>query len=201
LPTGTVHILPGTYPVTSTILVNKAGVSLVGYPGAIVMLQANVIPIIVLGSGVTVKGLTMTSDIPYAREFIQIGGNNHRILDNTIFGPPQAGPSTGWVVNRGFVTQTGNMNNLLVQNNLFYSLRQPAYLNPGTNGNILDNVVYNTRGFVVEAAVFVFSGNSWGIPENAVDIALIPGTVVGPPYDPLTVLAENNSNASIQDTR
>ncbi len=40
-----------------------------------------------------------------------------------------------------------------------------------------------------------------GHPGNAVDIALIPGTVVGPPYDPLTVLAENNSNASIQDTR
>ncbi|MET3505397.1 NTTRR-F1 domain [Halalkalibacter oceani] len=200
-PTGVVHVLIGTYPIATTVNVNKQGVTLRGYPGAVIQLQANVIPFVVTGTGVTIEGFTMTSDVPYPREFIQIGGSNHRILGNTIYGPPQEGPSTDWVVNRGFVTQANNVTNLLVDNNIFYSLRQPSYLNPNTTGHIINNIVYNTRGFVVDRAVFVFSGNSWGSPENAVDLALLAGTIAGPPYDPLTELSANNSSASIQDSR
>ena len=53
---------------------------------------------------------------------------------------------------------------------MFHTLRQPAYLNPGSTGTIMDNVAYNTRGYVVDQATFLFSGNSWGLPANAVDI-------------------------------
>lgn len=63
------------------------------------------------------------------------------------------------------------------------------------------NVVYNTRGFVIDSAIFVLSGNSWGSPENAVDIALLAGTITGAPYDPIADLSDNNSNASISDQR
>ncbi len=200
-PTGTVHILGGTYPITATMTVNKAGITIKGYPNTVILLQAAVIVFTVIGSGVTVDGLTVTSDNPYAVEFIQLGGANHRLVNNVIFGPPQAGPSTGWVVNRGFVTQISNMTNLIAQNNILYSLRQPAYFNPNTTGYIIDNVVYNTRGFVVDGAVFVFSGNSWGSPENATDIALLPSAPVGPPYDPVAELSANNSSAMIDDQR
>jgi hypothetical protein len=199
-PTGTVHILGGTYPITSQIVINKAGVTIKGYPNTLVILQAAVILFLVTGSGVTIDGLTITSDNPYAVEFIQLAGTDHKLVNNVIFGPPQTGPSTGWVVNRGFLTQ-GNVVDLIVQDNIFYSLRQPAYLNPNSTGHIVDNVVYNTRGFVVDQAIFVFSGNSWGIPENAVDIALLVGTITGPPYDPLTALSNNNSVATISDQR
>jgi len=200
-PTGTVNILPGSYTVNTTISVNKAGITLRGYAGTIITLTAAVIPFVVTGSNVTIDGLTITSDNPYAVEFVQLGGVNHRLINNTIFGPPQSGPSTGWVVNRGFVTQIGNMTNLLVRNNIFYSMRQPAYLNPSTTGFIMDNVTYNTRGFVVDSAIFQFSGNSWGSPVNAVDIALLAGTPTGAPYDPLTDLTNNNSVATISDQR
>jgi hypothetical protein len=199
-PTGTVHILGGTYPITSTITINKAGVTLKGYPSTLVQLQAAVILFLVTGSGITIDGLTITSDNPYAVEFIQLAGTNHKLVNNVIFGPPQAGPSTGWVVNRGFLTQS-NVVNLIAQENILYSLRQPAYFNPNSTGHIINNVVYNSRGFVVDRAVFVFSGNSWGSPENAVDIALLVGTITGPPYDPLTDLSTNNSDASISDQR
>ncbi len=199
-PTGTVHVLGGTYPITATITVNKAGVTIQGYPNTVVMLQAAVIAFLVTGNGVTVDGLTITSNNPYAVEFIQLAGTNHKLTNNYIFGPPQAGPSTGWVVNRGFLTQ-GNVVNLIVRDNIFYFMRQPAYLNPNSTGYIINNVTYNTRGFVVDRAVFVFSGNSWGIPENAVDIALLVGTITGAPYDPLTELAANNSDATIDDQR
>lgn len=200
-PTGTVHILGGTYPITSTILINKAGVTLKGYPNTVVQLQAAVIPFAVSGNGVTINGLTITSNNPYAVAFIQIGGTNHTITNNTIFGPPQAGPSSGWVVNRGIETVNLNMTNLIVRNNIFYSLRQPAYFNPGATGEIINNIVYNTRGFVNDRAVMVFSGNAWGSPENAVDIALLVGTITGPPFDPLADLIANNSTASISDQR
>ena len=79
----------------------------------------------------------MTSDNPYPVEFIQVAGNNDQILDNEIYGPEQAGDSSNWVVNRSFVTQ-GSAPNLLVRNNIFYSLRQPAYLNPNSTGIIMD---------------------------------------------------------------
>ena len=200
LPTGTVHILGGTYPLTSQITVNKAGVTLQGYPNTVIMLQAAVIPFLVTGDGITVNGLTITSNNPYAAEFIQFAGTNHRLINCVIFGPPQVGPSTDWVVNRGFVTQ-GNVQNIIVRDNIFYSLRQPAYLNPNSTGHIINNIVYNTRGWVVDRAIFVLSGNAWGSPENAVDIALLIGTLVGPPYDPLADLSANNSSASISDQR
>lgn len=199
-PTGTVHVLGGTYSVTSTITINKAGVTIKGYPSTLILLQAAVFPFLVTGSGITIKGLTITSDIPYEVEFIQLAGGDHKLVDNKIYGPPQAGPSTDWVVNRGFVTQS-NVTNLIVQDNILYSLRQPAYLNPNSTGHIVNNVVYNSRGFVVDQAIFAFSGNSWGSPENAVDIALLVGTITGPPYDPLTDLSTNNSDATISDQR
>jgi hypothetical protein len=199
-PTGTVHILGGTYPVTSQITISKAGVTLRGYPNTLVELQAAVILFLVTGDGVTIDGLTITSDVPYAIDFIQFAGTNEKLVNNVIFGPPQAPPSSGWVVNRGFLTQSTALN-LIAQGNIFYSLRQPAYLNPSSTGNIISNVVYNTRGFVVDGAVFVFSDNAWGSPENAFDIALLVGTIVGPPYDPLSDLAANNSTATISDQR
>ena len=65
----------------------------------------------------------------------------------------------------------------------------------------MNNVVYDTRGFVVDQALFEFSGNSWGIPENAVDIALLAGTTSGTPYDPLTALEASNSDATVSDQR
>jgi hypothetical protein len=194
-------VLGGTYPITATIGINKAGVTIKGYPSTLVILQAAVIPFVVTGSGVTIDGLTITSDNPYAVEFVQFGGTNHKLVNNYIFGPPQAGPSTGWVVNRGFVTQLGNMTNLIVQDNIFYFMRQPGYMNPNTTGYIINNIAYNTRGYVVDRSVFVFSDNSWGIPQNAVDIALLVGTITGAPYDPLTALSAYNNSAVISDQR
>ena len=68
-------------------------------------------------------------------------------------------------------------------------------------GTIMDNVVYNTRGYVVDWVLFIFSGNSWGIPENAVDIALLAGTTTGAPYDPFSVLEVSNGSATISEQR
>lgn len=169
-------------------------------PGAIILLQNSVVPFLCNNDNITIDNLNMTSDIPYPVEFIQIAGNNNQILNCQIYGPNQSGDSSTWVVNRAFVTQP-NVTNLLARNNIFYTLRQPAYLNPNSTGTIMNNVVYNTRGYVVDRAIFLFSGNSWGNPENAVDIALLSGTITGAPYDQLSILSSSNSNATISDQR
>lgn len=199
-PTGIVHILEGTYPITTSITINKADITVKGYANTVIQLLASVRVFLVTGTGVILDGLTITSNLPYAVEFIQFAGSNHQLKNSVLFGPPQAGPSTDWVVNRGFLTQ-GNVTNLIVINNLFYSLRQSAYLNPNSTGTIINNVVYNTRGWVVDRAIFIFSDNSWGIPQNAVDIALLVGTPTGAPYDPTTVLSQYNNSATISDQR
>ena len=199
-PYGTINVLSGTYPITQQINLNIPGLTIKGMAGSNILLESSIVPFLCNSDDVTIDGLTMTSDIPYPVEFIQIAGNNDQILNCKIYGPNQSGDSSTWVVNRGFVTQI-NISNLLVRNNIFYSLRQPAYLNPGSTGIIMDNVVFNTRGYVVDRANFLFSGNSWGITENAVDIALLSGTQTGAPYDPLSALEANNSNATISDQR
>lgn len=200
LPGGVVHVLRGTYPITQQIAVSTPGLTIQGAAGSTIVLQAPVVPFLCNGGDITLDGLTMTSDNPYPVEFIQVAGDGNRILNCLIYGPNQPGDSSTWVVNRGFVTQV-NSTNLLARNNVLHTLRQPAYLNPGSTGMILDNVVYNTRGYVVDQAVFLFSGNSWGLPANAVDLALLAGTISGAPYDPLSALEASNSDATVSDQR
>ena len=199
-PYGTINVLSGTYPTDSQLNLAKTGVTLKGYNQAELLLTADLVPLLITASDVTVENFTLTSNAPYPKEFIQIGGANALIKDNTIYGPAQSGPSTGWVVNRGVVTQNGAQNFTLL-NNTFYSLRQPAYFNPASTGKAIFNVAFDTRGYVVDGASVLFSGNSWGIPENAVDIALLAGTPSGAPYDPTTALSEYNSQANISDQR
>lgn len=199
-PDGVINVLRGTYPITLQLAVSKPGVTVRGAAGAEILLEAPVVPFLLSGGDDVIEGLTITSDQPYPVEFIQIGSDGCQILDCDIYGPAQAGDSSTWVVNRGFVTQTG-VSGLLVRGNIFHSLRQPAYLNPGSVGTIMGNVCYDTRGYVVDRAIFVFSGNSWGLPANAVDMALLSGTLTGAPYDPLSALEASNSSASISDQR
>lgn len=199
-PDGVIHVMRGTYPITQQLALTKPGLTIRGSAGAEILLQAPVVPFLLGGGDETIDGLTMTSDQAYPVEFIQVAGSGNRILNCDIYGPEQPGDSSTWVVNRGFVTQLDSTE-LLVRGCIFHSLRQPAYLNPGSTGTIMDNVCYNTRGYVVDGADFLFSGNSWGLPANAVDIALLAGTVSGAPYDPLSALEASNSSATISDQR
>lgn len=199
-PDGTIHVLRGTYPITQQLVVNKPGVTIRGTAGAEVLLKAPIVPFLLTGGDDTLDGLTITSDQPYPVEFIQVAGDGNQVLNCQIYGLDQAGDSSTWVVNRGLVTQVGSTN-LLVRSNIFHTLRQPAYLNPSSTGTFMDNVCYNTRGYVVDRAIFLFSGNSWGLPANAVDIALLSGTLTGAPYDPLSALEASNSSATVSDQR
>lgn len=84
---GTVYLLRGNYPLTTQFSLNKAGVTLEGSRGTVLTLEAALIPFLITAADVTLRGLTMTSDAPYANEWIQVGGDGVLIEDNTIFGP------------------------------------------------------------------------------------------------------------------
>ena len=200
-PGGTVHVLAGTYPITSQINVNKPDITVLGEPGTLLLLQADLIPLLITGSGATLQGLTITSDIPYPKEFIQIGAPDVKLIGNTVYGPFQPPPMDTWVVNRAVVSQVAT-SNVLLEGNTFYSLRTGMYINPNTTGAINNNVVYNTKGgFLVDGAFTTFVGNSWGDPPNEFDIVLLPGTTFGPPYDDIPALQAANNNATISDQR
>lgn len=197
---GYIIVEEGVYDISTTLNLNKSGISLIGKPNSIIMLQSNVVGMLVSGDSNEVYGLTFTSNNPYPTEFIQIGGNNNIIRNNILFGPEQSGSSDTWVTNRGVVTQ-GATQDSWIDGNIFYSLRQAGYLNPNSTGYITHNVVFNTRGWVVDQALMQFSGNSWGSPANAVDIALLAGTTTSAPYDSVSDLQRNNSMANISDQR
>lgn len=192
--------MAGDYTISEQQVLSADGVTLNGYNGATIILTAPVVPFLMNGQNQTIKGFKMTSNVPYPAEFIRIGGNGNRILGNVIYGPEQSGDSSTWVVNRGFVTQPSTTN-VLISGNVFYSLRQPGYLNPDSTGIIFNIAAFNTRAYVVDGELFEFSGNSWGIPQNAVDIALLSGTATGAPYDPVSALESSNGNANISDQR
>lgn len=53
----------------------------------------------------------------------------------------------------------------------------------------------------MDGALTTFFGNSWGTPPNEFDIVLLAGTTMGPPYDNLAQLSQDNDNATISDQR
>lgn len=84
---GTIYLLRGNYPLTTQFNLVKAGVTLEGSRGTVLTLEAALIPFLITAADVTLRGLTLTSDAPYANEWIQVGGDGALIEDNTIFGP------------------------------------------------------------------------------------------------------------------
>ena len=61
---------------------------------------------------------------------------------------------------RGIESASG-ADSVLIENNEFYNLRQPAYLNSATNGVVKGNMVDETRGFCVQNDGWAFSGNTF----------------------------------------
>lgn len=119
---------------------------------------------------------------------IYLGANDLTVEDLTLSGQYANGEGD---VSRAMVGQAG-ITGLLVQNNLIYQLRQPAYISAanGLTGQILNNRVYGTRGWVIEGAQLTFSGNTWrsdglsGASENfGCDIALLARSNAPVPAD------------------
>lgn len=198
-PGDLILVTGGPYVVTSTILVNKANLTIQGAGMGVTTLQVaqpvgNMFHI--TAAGVTIRDFSIQkTDVAGVHELIWVQAQNATIRDNEIYGPDPGTPwSVNGIVSRALVVSNGS-DGLLVTGNDIHHLRQPAYFS-GTNGlpsgNITNNNVSGTRGWVVEGGAWNFSGNTWGPPENqGAEIALLS---LASPADYPSLLSLSNAN-------
>lgn len=191
----------GPLTVAGQTTINK-DVTVTGAPDAVVTQTATAITFVITGAGATLSDLTITSDTPKAREFVQIGADDVTLSGNTIHGPEQALPMSGWVGNRGFVTR-GGISGFIATDNTIHSLRSGAYLNPNGSGTIADNTVYDTKGdFLIDNANFTFTGNQAGDPSRPSEWSfVIFANTVADRYTSAAALSRANNDMTVWDQR
>lgn len=87
--------------------------------------------------------------------------------------------------------EVSSYSGLVIKDNKFLNLRQPAYINDNTGATITNNYTDQTKGWVVVSnANVTFSGNTWG--TNVLDIAFIPGATNN--YDDAQVVSISDTN-------
>ncbi|MGY1703525.1 right-handed parallel beta-helix repeat-containing protein [Geodermatophilus sp. SYSU D00697] len=196
------HItVSGHLTVSGTTTINK-DVTVTGLDGATVTQTATAITFLINGAGATLSDLTITSDKPYAREFVQIGANDVTLDGNTIYGPEQTTPMDKWVSNRGFVTQ-GSITGFSATGNTIHSMRSGAYLNPRSGGTISDNTLYDTKGdFLIDNADFTFVGNRPGDLTARSEWTFVVFPTTDPAlYTDLAALSQANHGMTVVDQR
>lgn len=200
-PGDTIQICSGTYPVLSPISLNKAGLTLIGTGATRPVIQFSGSTnhmFSVTAANVTLDNLEIvkTQDTAGVHNLILVNANNFTAKNNLIYGPSYL---TLNATSRAFEV-AGSLSGLLFDNNTIHSLRQPAYINggnPRTTGTISNNNVSGTRGWVVDGAKIIFTGNTFGPPANqGADIALL-SSVDPADYPDLEALSANNGNAYI----
>ncbi len=205
-PGDQILVAPGTFVVGTTINVTVANLTIQGSGISSTTLQVaqavgNMFSVQAAGSGATIRDFKIQkTDVAGLHEIIWINANNVTVRDNEIFGPDPGTPwSVNGIVSRAMIVSPG-LTGLLIQGNNIHHLRQPAYIDgpPGvTRGSILNNNVSGTRGWVLDGAKLVISGNTWGPPQNqGAEIALI-NTSTPVDYPNLIALSNANSNAYI----
>lgn len=190
-PGSTVTVKAGTHAVTSTILVNKS-LTITGEAGAVITTSGSNHVFVTTAPNVTISHLSFTKTDKMNQNLINIQGANTTISSNIFSG--QYTLATNDHTSRALeVSTTSGLN---ISGNQFNNLRQPAYINDGTQGTVSNNYVNETRGWVAVANTnLVFSGNSWGV--NAVDIAFIPGAPNN--YTDIVSISDANNGAAIHN--
>jgi len=194
-------VAAGTYVLSAQINLNK-DVTIDGGNKATTKIQGDISLgqswILISGAGVnsTIKNITFEkTDKNGVQEIIALQANGVTVENCDFKGQYVLGDGD---VSRGFVVSVGTTG-FIIQNCNFTNLRQPAYFNPGTVGQVLNCYVDQTRGWVVDGGSITFTGNTFG--TNAADIAILVVTAFGPLYDPIATLSSNNDGAIIEDQR
>lgn len=195
----TLNLTASTFPLAATTPLNKAGLYVrgAGTSSTIVQVpQSTGYAFSITAAGVTLRDIQLQkTDVTGVHNLIFINASDVTIESNLIYGPD---PGSPWSVN-GIVSRAmeiaGGLSGLLISGNTIHTLRQPAYINPGTVGAVVNNTVAGTRGWVNDGANITFSGNAWGpAPNQGADIALLAS--VNPLWYPdLIALSLANTNA------
>ena len=197
-PGGTVNVTAGTYVLGSAININK-DITLNGVGNPLLQVSGTGYRIIMSSAGATLQGFWIEkTDKNGVQNIISLAANDLTIQNNKIWGQYVFGDGE---VSRAMELSAG-VTNVTISGNVIFSLRQPAYINPGNTGTISNNLVYLTRGWVVDQGNMVFTGNTWGTGTNAniFDIVILAGT--NPAYyTDIPALSLANYGAVIEDQR
>lgn len=205
-----INVAAGNYVLGGTVNVNKANIAIIGAGNQLTKIIAPPKSVgyafNISATGVKLEKLQLEKvDKEGVQNLIYIGANDCTIKNNVIYGRYVLGDGD---TSRAMEIATGVVG-LQIEGNTIYALRQPAYINPNVIGNIINNTVYGTRGWVVDGANITFGGNKWGVGVNAnyLDIALLPGAaptnhnIYNLLYSDLPALSDANNNAVIEDQR
>jgi hypothetical protein len=201
----TIVLQTGTHTVSSTVNVNKPDITIQGEgPGNTrVQVSGTGYRFYITATGVIIEGLTLQkTDKTGLQNIIYVGANNTTIRNNVIYGQFVVGDGE---VSRALEVAYGT-SGLTIEGNEIYALRQPAYMNGSlaspTTGNITNNYVHQTKGWVIAGANMTFSGNTWGSGANGnvVDIAIL--SMTDPSYyTNIPAISTANNGAVIEDQR
>ncbi len=200
----TLQLSAGTFNLTTKITVNKSNLTIEGAGNTVTFITGdNTITgsyfFYITAQGVTLQNLDIEkTDKAGPQNIVYVGANDVTIKNNIIHGH--------YAYNDGDVSRAMEVavstTGLLVDNNSIYSLRQPAYLNPGVTGTVSGNNIKSTKGWVVDNADITFTNNTWGSGNEANywDIAILAGTDASL-YPDLVSLGNDNNSAVIEDQR
>ncbi|MBY0294294.1 hypothetical protein K2Q08_03110, partial [Patescibacteria group bacterium] len=196
---GTVHVdNSGAYTIGSTITLNKADVTLEGIGQPVIRVSGGTQAFMMSAANNTIRGFAIQKTDKTTQAIIQIAASGATISNNAFQGQFVIGDNE---VARALVIQ-GGLSNLLIENNTFSDLRQPAYISGVTTGTVSGNYTARTKGWVIEQGDMVFTNNTWGqgTSANVYDIAIIP-QVGSTYYTDIAGLSSANNAAFIEDQR
>lgn len=191
---GTVNIASGTYPVTSQTTFDKS----VNVRGVGTKPQLNVsggayYVFLMRGANSTLTNLALNKTDSVNQNMVGIQANNVTISNNTFSGQ--------YVLGGGETTramEVSGYTGTTITGNTISNLRQPAYINGGSTGSLLNNSVNVTRGWVIEANTdYTITGNTFS--GNATDVAIIPGSPNNYDCPRTNVIRSTNNNANVDN--
>lgn len=191
---GTINVASGTYPVTAQTTFNKTvNVRGVGTKPQLNITAGAYYVFLMKGTGSTVSNFAFNKADSANQNLIGIQASNTTISNNTFAGQ--------YILGGGETTraiEVSNHSNITINDNTITGLRQPAYINNGATGSLLNNSVNGTRGWVVEAGSdFTITGNTFS--GNAVDVAIIAGTPNNYDCARTNLIRTTNNNANVDN--
>jgi len=195
----TINVMSGTYILNDVLNFDTPNVTFQGVNNPLIQVSGTGYRFVVTASNVKIEGFNIEkTDKTGEQNIIWINANDVSIKNNKIWGKFVIGDNE---VSRALVISGGH-SGLSIENNEIYDLRQPAYISGITTGNIFNNYVYRTKGWVVEQGNVSFSNNTWGqgSDANMFDIAIL-STTSSIYYSDIPLLSQENNNAFIEDQR
>ncbi len=179
----------------NTVYTVKSGVTLTAATGVEITVSGSSI-VFDMQTGATLDGLTILKTDKTAQAGIVNVRANCVVKNCSFTGQYVLGDAE---VARAMLL-TPHATGLLIEGNLVRALRQPAYIDGGVTGQIINNKVYGTRGWVVcTDATCTFTGNIFG--GNTVDIAVIAnaGAPDAHAYDDVAAISAANNGAYVEN--